>query len=415
MRRLLMRKLQAVIIKELKAVTANKAFVITTLLGPFLILAITVLPGLLTSDPTMNKPNKPVAIYTSMNDIYERIARALDSQNIPPLRTADLSEGKERVLSEQYAGLLEIPETWPQEEARFYSSTGMEAILYSMINEMLNSIAVEWHSKELGLKSETVNILLSKPEFRVVKLGKDMKEETKTSDDFLGIMFTVLSFVMMIYMTVLLYGQLIGRSVVQEKTSKTVEIMLSSLSARDLMFGKILGLGIAGLIQYGVWFGMGITLITFIGPALNVQMPQAISVNSFVWLIVFFILAFFLYGAGYAALGAAAEDEHHLGQLALPLIIFLIIPMVMISPMIMNPNSPIVVILSYFPMTAPIVMLVRILVHMPPLWEIALSLGIIISSVIGAGFLGAKIFRVGILMYGKRPKLTEVLHWIRIK
>ena len=220
---------------------------------------------------------------------------------------------------------------------------------------------------------------------------------------------------MMIYMTVLLYGQLIGRSVVQEKTSKTVEIMLSSLSPRELMFGKILGLGIAGLIQYGVWFGMGIALITFIGPALNVQMPQAISVNNFVWLIVFFILAFFLYGAGYAAMGAAAEDEHHLGQLALPLIIFLIIPMVMISPMIMNPNSPFVVILSYFPMTAPIVMLVRILVHMPPLWEIALSLGIIISSVIGAGFLGAKIFRVGILMYGKRPKLTEVLHWIRIK
>lgn len=410
-----MRKLQAVIIKELKAAAANKTFVITTLLGPFLILAITVLPGLLTSNPDMNKPTKPVAIYTNVNEVYERIARALDSQAIPPFRIADLSEGKNQVLSEQYAGLLEIPDAWPREEARFYSSTGMEAMLYSMINEMLNSLAVEWHSKELGLAPETVGVLLSKPEFRVVKLGKDMKEETKTGDDFMGILFTVLSFVMMIYMTVLLYGQLIGRSVVQEKTSKTVEIMLSSLSSRDLMFGKILGLGIAGLIQYGVWFGMGVTLISLVGPALHVQLPQAITVSNFVWLVVFFILAFFLYGAGYAALGAAAEDEHHLGQLAWPLIIFLVIPMVMISPMVMNPKSLLVVTLSYFPMTAPIVMLVRILVAMPPVWEIALSLGIILCSVIGAGFLGAKIFRVGILMYGKRPKFAEVLRWIRIK
>ncbi|MCA1951117.1 MAG: ABC transporter permease [Treponema sp.] len=410
-----MRKLQAVIIKEFKATAANKTFVIITLLGPFLILAITVLPNLLTSNPNMNKPNKPVAIYTSVNEIYEQIAQALDNQAIPPIRITDLSEGKSKVLSEQYAGILEIPEAWPREEARFYSSTGMEAMLYSMINEMLNALAMEWNSKELGLKQDTIRVLLSKPDFRVVKLGKDMKEETKTNEDFLGILFTVLSFVMMIYMTVLLYGQLIGRSVVQEKTSKTVEIMLSSLSARELMFGKILGLGIAGLIQYGVWFGMGIALITLVGPALHVQLPQAITVSNFIWLIVFFILAFFLYGACYAALGAAAEDEHHLGQLAWPLIIFLVIPMVMISPMIMNPKSLFVVILSYFPMTAPIVMLVRILVSMPPVWEITLSLGIILCSVIGSGFLGAKIFRVGILMYGKRPKFDEVLRWIRIK
>lgn len=410
-----MRKLIAVAKREFKAAAANKTFVVMTVLGPFLILAITVLPSLLNNDPKIASSGKPVAIYAEREDAGAYLGAAFESQKIPSLRVSDASRAKERVLSGEYAGLVEVPARWPDEEARYYSATGTDAALFGTSQGVLGALATELRVAEAGLSPEAAARLLSKPGFRVVKLGADLSEETKTDRDFMAVLFTALSFVMMIYMTVLLYGQMIGRSVVQEKTGKTVEVMLSSLSSRDLMFGKILGLGLAGMLQYGVWMGMGVLMIKVVGPLFSLSMPAAVTVGNFGWLVFFFLLAFFLYAAGYAALGAAAEDEHHLGQLAWPLIIFLVVPMVMISTMIMNPQSPLVLGLSYFPMTAPIVMLVRILVSAPAWWEVAASVGAILLAIIGVGFLGAKIFRVGILMTGKRPKIGEVLRWARLK
>lgn len=410
-----MRKLIAVAKREFKAAAANKTFVVMTVLGPFLILAITVLPSLLNNDPKIASSGKPVAIYAERGDAGDYLGAAFDSQKIPWLRADDAARAKERVLSGEYAGLVEVPARWPDEEARYYSATGTDAALFGTSQGVLGALATELRVAEAGLSPEAAARLLSKPGFRVVKLGADLSEETKTDQDFMAILFTALSFVMMIYMTVLLYGQMIGRSVVQEKTGKTVEVMLSSLSSRDLMFGKILGLGLAGMLQYGVWMGMGVLMIKVVGPMFSLSLPAAVTVGNFAWLVLFFLLAFFLYAAGYAALGAAAEDEHHLGQLAWPLIIFLVIPMVMISTMIMNPASPLVLVLSYFPMTAPIVMLVRILVSAPAWWEVSTSIAAILLAIVGVGFLGAKIFRIGILMTGKRPKIGEVLRWARLK
>lgn len=410
-----MHKLIAVAKREFKAAAANKTFVVMTVLGPFLILAITVLPTLLNNDPKIASSGKPVAIYAEREDAGAFLASAFESQKIPSLRADDAARAKELVLSGEYAGLVEVPARWPDEEARYYSATGTDAALFGTSQGVLGALATELRVAEAGLSPEAAARLLSKPGFRVVKLGANMSEETKTDRDFMAVLFTALSFVMMIYMTVLLYGQMIGRSVVQEKTGKTVEVMLSSLSARDLMFGKILGLGLAGMLQYGVWMGMGVLMIKVVGPLFSLSLPAAVTVGNFGWLVFFFLLAFFLYAAGYAALGAAAEDEHHLGQLAWPLIIFLVLPMVMISTMIMNPQSPLVLGLSYFPMTAPIVMLVRILVSAPAWWEVAASVGAILLAILGVGFLGAKIFRVGILMTGKRPKIGEVLRWARLK
>ncbi len=410
-----MRKLLAVAKREFKAAAANKTFVIMTILGPFLILAITVLPTLLNNDPKIASSGKPVAIYAERDDAGAYLGAAFESQKIPSVRVEDASRAKERVLSGEYAGLVEVPARWPDEEARYYSATGTDAALFGTSQGVLGALATELRVAEAGLSPEAASRLLSKPGFRVVKLGADLSEETKTDRDFMAVLFTALSFVMMIYMTVLLYGQMIGRSVVQEKTGKTVEVMLSSLSSRDLMFGKILGLGLAGMLQYGVWMGMGVLMIKVVGPLFSLSLPAAVTVGNFGWLVFFFLLAFFLYAAGYAALGAAAEDEYHLGQLAWPLILFLVIPMVMISTMILNPQSPLVLGLSYFPMTAPIVMLVRILVSAPAWWEVAASVGAILLAIIGVGFLGAKIFRVGILMTGKRPKIGEVLRWARLK
>ncbi|HWP69315.1 MAG TPA: ABC transporter permease, partial [Rectinemataceae bacterium] len=300
-------------------------------------------------------------------------------------------------------------------KAVWYSKTGAEAALFGNASATLSAVARQTRIAASGIDPTLIARVLAEPSFEVVKLEAGGGEKTKSQDAFLQVLLTAMSFIMLLYMTVLLYGQLIGRSVVTEKTSKTVEVMLSSVTSRDLMFGKILGLGLAGLLQYGVWVSMAMVLIKLVGPALGIALPQSVTPGNLVWLVVFFVLAFFLYSSAYAALGAASEDEQHLGQLAWPLLMFLIVPLVMIGSLVTNPESTVAVVLSIFPMTSPIVMLLRILVSPPAFWQIALSLGLLFLSVVGMALLAAKIFRVGILMTGKRPKLGEIARWISVK
>ncbi len=201
--------------------------------------------------------------------------------------------------------------------------------------------------------------------------------------------------------------------VLNEKISKTVEIMLSSVSPMDLMFGKVLGKGLASLVQYGVWLTVSLAFIRYVGPLLGVSLKLAVTPAILGWLVVFFLLAFFLYSSLYAGLGAASEDEQHLGQLAWPVILFLVIPMVMISPILSAPNSGLVTGLSFFPLTGAVVMFLRILVGPPPMWQVWLGIGLQAVTIVAVLVVSAKVFRIGILMTGRRFRIGEILRWLR--
>jgi ABC-2 type transport system permease protein len=176
---------------------------------------------------------------------------------------------------------------------------------------------------------------------------------------------------------------------------------------------KILGKGLAGILQYAIWVTFLVIFMKLIGPLLNIDTLPILTGSNIFYLILFFILAFFLYSSTYAVFGAGAQDEQHLGQLAWPVLIFLIIPIVMITPITMNPNSSLVVFMSFFPFTAPLVMLIRILVQSPDLWQILLAVAILIISIGAVMIASSRIFRIGILMTGKRFSLKEILRWIK--
>lgn len=215
-------------------------------------------------------------------------------------------------------------------------------------------------------------------------------------------------------MSILLYGQMIGRSIVVEKTSKTVEILLSSARADEIMAGKIIGIGSAGLLQYAIWVTAAIIMRVALAST-TIAIPASINTSTFLFLALFFLLAFLLYASLYAALGAAAENEQNLGQLAWPLIIFLVIPMIMISTLVMNSDSLFSVLLSYFPLTSPMVMFIRVLVNMPSVWELLLCFAILIVSIIFAIYFSSRVFRVGILLTGKKHSLKEIMKWMKYK
>ena len=231
----------------------------------------------------------------------------------------------------------------------------------------------------------------------------------------MSVLFTALAFTFLLYMTILLYGQSIGSSVLREKRSKTVEIMLSSVNPRELLVGKIAGKAAASLLQYTIWIGMAVLFLQVLGPLFDLQISLAGGSANYVYLVGFFLLAFFLYSTVYAALGAAAEDEQHLGQLAWPVILFLVIPMIMIGATTSNPDGTMPQILSIFPLTSPIVMFQRLMLGAPAAWEVALCLALLDRFDRLVALLAAKIFRIGILMTGKRFSLGEIAKWLRFR
>jgi ABC-2 type transport system permease protein len=407
------RKLFRIMRMEFKLTTANKAFIALTILGPFLIAAVTVLPSLLTMNQGgLGTPETRVAVVNAAPDYLAAIEPALVQAGIRAFAlSGDVVELDARVLAGEFEGYLILPDDLAGATRIEYVSTNVSDIrATSALAAVISQSVVALRLSKAGIDPELVASIIQPPAIETRKLAKTGEKE---SQDYLTILFTGLTLTMLLYMTVLLYGQAIGRSVLNEKISKTVEIMLSSVSPMDLLFGKVLGKGLASMVQYGVWLSVSYAFIRFIGPLLGVALKLAVTPAVLGWLVVFFLLAFFLYSAIYAGLGAASEDEQHLGQLAWPVIVFLVIPMVMISPILSAPNSGLVTGLSFFPLTGAVVMFLRILVGPPPMWQIWLSIGLQFATIVVLIALAAKIFRIGILMTGRRFHIGEILRWLR--
>jgi len=404
-------KLLSVSIFEFKRTAANKAFVIVTLLGPILILAFSVLPGLLATRPELMNKEGRVALVGGDAGLREALAKALGPRGLEIVESSSDESARAGVADGSLAGAVVLPSDWQDADSfTYYSPTGTDAMVYETLSSVVGAQATARKLDASGIDPALMARVLAVPSLRVVKAGREGDSDSGKAD-FMGILLSAMAFVMFIYMTVLLYGQMIGRSVVQEKMSKTVEIMLSSVSPSQLMFGKILGNGAAGILQYGFWTLMVAALSRLLGPRFGISMPEAVSMSNMGWLALFFLLGFFLYSSLYAAAGAAAEDEQHMGQIAMPIILLLVLPLMLISPIIMNPSSPIAMFFSYFPFSAPMVMLVRVVVGSYKPWEPWLAVVILLVGIGVLAFLAAKIFRVGILMTGKRPKPAEVLRW----
>jgi ABC-2 type transport system permease protein len=404
-------KLFAVAKMSFRITAMNKAFLLITLLGPFFIGAIAILPGALAAGDGGMAERIEVGLVSDLKtfpNLAERVETELSETPVVIRSFSSAAEASRAVEDRQIAGFIEIGEAPSRADRYLYRSrTGTDHHTVILLENALGRIAKVAILEEAGLSPELLAELENSPRVEPVKLTGG-----SGNGGFMGVFLATMTFVMMLYMTILLYGQMIGRSVVQEKSSRTVEIMLSSLRPEELMFGKILGIGAAGLLQYALWFALAGVLLSLAASLFAFQIPALVSPGSFGLLLAFFLPAYFLYSAIYAGIGAAAEDEQHMGQLGFPVILFLMVPLILISSIVMNPSSPLSLFLSFFPMTSPIVMFIRILVEQPPVWQVLLSYALLITSIVAAAVLGGKIFRIGILMTGKRPSLKEVLRWL---
>jgi ABC-2 type transport system permease protein len=235
--------------------------------------------------------------------------------------------------------------------------------------------------------------------------------ETEANDR--GTFLAILALVMLLYMAVIFYGVSVMRAVLEEKNSRVMEVMLSSATSTELMAGKLIGVGAVGLTQIGIWMVMaGVYAL----PALAASASMGeirISPLTLAAFALFFFLGYLLYSSIYAAVGAVITSEQEGQQLQFIILLPLIIAVFMMQPVMRAPDSPVAVWTSMVPFFSPVLMYVRIAVQTPPVWQIALSLALLVGTIAGILILCARIYRIGILMYGKRPTLPEIVKWVK--
>jgi ABC-2 type transport system permease protein len=294
----------------------------------------------------------------------------------------------------------------------YYGQNLSNPQLFQVLDGRLNTVLLEHRLAKLGLAPGVAQQLKGRVDLETVKVEKGGKTRKGSIMDF--IMPFVLA--MIIYMMIIMYGVAIMNGVLEEKNSKVVEVIVSAVRPFELMLGKIVGIASVGLLQYGIWITLG-AFVYFANP-MNFQAHlegPPIRLTQLVVLVVYFLLGFVFYSSLYAAIGACCTTQQETQQLQMPVTFGLVIPFVLMMPTIMTPNASWVVALSLFPITSPITMLLRVGSIDVPLWQLGTSLGLLAAGTVGIAWVAGKIFRVGILMTGKRPSIPEILRWVREK
>jgi ABC-2 type transport system permease protein len=322
-------------------------------------------------------------------------------------------EAKRRVQNGEFDGLLVIPDTLPDEGEAEYVAPNVAAFqMLSTLERSVSKVMVTARLTAAGLDPEAVGELTRRVNLKTMKLGAKGQE---THDQGQGFLISYV-FMMIIYMTVLMYGIYVMRGVLEEKSSHIVEVIISTVKPFELMLGKILGIGAVGLTQFLLWSLM-MMAISAPGAAAAVGMGglelPAVPAIQIIFFVVYFVLGFLLYGTLYAGIGAAFDTEQEAQNFQGAITMFLVVPLVLMMYILNQPDAPLSVALSLFPFFTPMLMFLRMTLTQVPAIQLAASVVIMGSTIVAAAWLVGKIYRVGILMHGSKPKLKDLVRWIR--
>ena len=441
-----MNKLPLIIKREYLAKVRNKSFVIMTFLSPILMVAMVVLIAYLTK---LNDSDKRVIGLLNESDYFAH--EFLMSEDLSYVNFTDVSleTAKDSTAKNDYYALLYIPPGKNLEEVAensfLYTKDAPNTAVLDKLDAIFQQRLRQERLQEMGVSTAEFEAIDRPFEINTATFAGDLNLKGITEiKAFIGGGFGYL-----IMMFIIIYGGFVMRSVIEEKTSRIIEVIISSVKPFELMLGKIIGTSLAGITQFAIWIVAGGMLLVLaftifdIDPSVmgggaaagtNLAPPvpttdQTLQLYAqelfkipwvllIVFFLIYFVLGYLIYSSIYAAIGAAVDNETDTQQFIFPIILPLMLAIyVGFFSVFSNPHGPIAVGFSLFPLTSPIVMLMRLPGGIGeggvPIWELATSILLLIITFIGIVWLAAKIYRVGILMYGKKPTYKELFRWLK--
>jgi ABC-2 type transport system permease protein len=297
-------------------------------------------------------------------------------------------------------------------EFEYHAESVSNFITQERLSDALSAEVRRLRLTEAGLDPDKVSKLTESVDLKTLRTTA---EGAKEEAGFAAFFFVYFLF-FLLYMMVLLYGQQVMNGVLEEKSTRSMEVLVSTVRPFELMLGKLFGVCLVGMTQLGIWLG-AVALLTAPGilPVLAAMpggLPQ-LSVAVIAHFFICFVLGFMLYGSLYAAIGACFNNLQEAQQFASVAAMVVVVPVLLFFPISNDPNSTLAVGASLVPIFTPLLMLARIAVKMPPFWQIALGYALTTATTLAIVWLAGRIYRIGILMYGKKPTMKEIIRWVR--
>lgn len=429
-----MRKMFAVLKREYFAAVRRKMFIFMTLFFPVLMAGLMILPGLMMA---RGLGEKKVAVVDGTGALREAFSKStltgrrgnelsarlrveyVDAQgkDIETLAKPYLNRlTADRKSAEKLDAVLVIPQDALDSataKITFYSRASTDLMTQQALGSAANRAISRHRLVSHGIDPKALDELTRDVPVDAVQLSVSGEQKKGGELNFvIGFLFAALLIV-----PSFVYGLEIMRGIIQEKTDRVVEILISSMSPRQLLTGKVTGIALVGLTQVTVWMLVSLAMASF-GAAsamtAGINIMQFLRPVVFLYFAIFFLLAYFTYVCVYAIGGAVCNSEREAQQLIAPISMVMMLPWFLMVAIITNPDSSLSVGFSMAPVFGPITMFVRTLVSEPPVWHILVSVAVSVATVMVFFWATAKIFRVGILSYGKRPTIPELWRWLKV-
>ncbi|MBQ3209352.1 MAG: ABC transporter permease [Alistipes sp.] len=438
-----MRNIGLIIMREFKERVYKRSFIITTLLMPLLLALVSVAPTLIMI--YAKGDTKSISVIDNSGIVAQRLESNEDVEFVA-IPNGDLQEELKRSLESDNFGLLYIGEDIVKNpnNIQLYTNSSSSMLIEDAITDQIEEIIEAERLKEYNISDlkqilESIEVNISLSTFR-----NDSQEQTASSSAASSLIGIILGFVL--YFFLVIYGSIVMQSIIEEKSSRILEVLVSTVRPFEMMMGKILGVALVAATQIVVWGVLIVLMSAVLVPALmpddilasveavkggadvmamassgvDVEMVAAISsitntgyiAKLVVLMLVFMVGGFLLYAAMYAAVGASVDTAQDAQQLTTPITIPIILAFIILTMVMNDPNSPLVVWCSMIPFTSPIVMMGRIPSGIPA-WEIALSIALLYATFIVMVWFAGKIYRVGIFMHGKKPTFKELYKWLK--
>jgi len=413
--------------REYLARLRSKGFWISTIALPVMMATWAILPSLMVAKA---RTSQKLAVVDRTHQVAELLQEALDAlakrtadqvsfelEVVQPQADVDSQRAAldQRVLDDEIAAWVWIdPEMLEENRVEYHAESVSNFITQQALIGALSAAIQKLRLVESGYDPEIVAELSSSIDLDTVRIS----EAGSRAEGGLGGFALAFAVFMVLYMTTLIYGQQVMLGVLEEKSSRVVEVLLSTVAPFDLMAGKIAGIGLAGLTQIAIWFATAavltapgvVAIMAFLPAGTELPTLSPILVLHFFLL---FILGYFFYATFYAMIGSAFNNPQEAQQMASLAVIFVVLPWIFFLPILNDPDSTLAVVTSLIPIFTPFLMVLRIAVKMPPTWQILLGYFLTTAMCAGMIWLCARIYRVGILMYGKKPSFRELWRWVR--